>query len=108
MRQWIANPSKTIAVRMPDDSMHPVLPAGTIALVDRSVTDPHLLSGTIVAAQLEGTAMIRWLDISGRHLILRPNHPARDFPIIPVENHPNDPSPVIGQVVCSWNRFRGV
>ena len=26
-RQWLANPSQTIGVRMPDDAMHPILPA---------------------------------------------------------------------------------
>ena len=29
--------------------------------------------------------MIRWLEISGHHLILRPNQPSRDFPMIPVD-----------------------
>ncbi len=29
--------------------------------------------------------MIRWLDVSGRHVILRPNQNGKDFPLIPVE-----------------------
>ena len=29
--------------------------------------------------------MIRWLDISGRHVILRPNQTGKEFPLIPVE-----------------------
>ena len=30
--------------------------------------------------------MIRWLDVHGRHIILRPNHNVgREYPLIPVE-----------------------
>ena len=49
--------------------------------------------------------MIRWLEVSGRHMILRPNSPGGQFPMIPMELDGDGPSPVIGQVVCSWNRF---
>ena len=66
--------------------MHPILPAGSIVAVDRSVTDPLKLHGQIVAARPDnGVPMIRWLDVSGRHVILRPNQSGKDFPLIPVE-----------------------
>ena len=29
--------------------------------------------------------MIRWLEVSGRHVILRPNLQGREFPLVPVE-----------------------
>ena len=45
------------------------------------------------------------LDVSGRHLILRPNQPGREFPIIPVENDSKAHAPILGQVVWSWSRF---
>ena len=41
-RQWLPNPSSTIGVRMTDDAMHPILPAGSIVAIDRSIdrSDP--------------------------------------------------------------------
>jgi hypothetical protein len=56
--------------------------------------------------ELERSArMIRWLDVHGRHLILRPNHNVgRDYPLIPVElDSPG--TMIIGQVVWSRSRF---
>lgn len=109
-RQWIPHPRETIAVRLEDDSMHPILPAGSVAAVDRAVKDPERLQGRLVAVCIDRAPMIRWLEISGRHLILRPNQPSREFPILPFEwdndGRPQS-SPIIGQVVWSWSRFGG-
>jgi hypothetical protein len=104
-RQWLPNSAATIATRLTDEAMHPILPMGSIVAVDRSVTDPHKLHGQIVAARPEGVPMIRWLDLSGRHVILRPNQASRDFPLIPVDFDQADPRLIIGQVVWSWSRF---
>lgn len=104
-RQWLPNPSHTIAVRIVDDAMHPILTAGSIAAVDCSITDPRALHGRIVAAAPEGIPMIRWLEVSGHHVILRPNQASRDFPIVPVNLEEAGNSLVIGQVVWSWSRF---
>jgi hypothetical protein len=106
-RHWLPHPSQTIGTRLTDDSMHPILPAGSIVAIDRSITDPTRLHGQIVAAcpDADGTPMIRWLDVHGRHIILRPNHNAgREFPLIPVELDEQSPV-IIGQVVWSWSRF---
>jgi hypothetical protein len=105
-RHWLPNPSETIATRLSDDAMHPILPAGSIVAVDRSVTDPLRLHGQIVAARPGGVAMIRWLDVSGRHVILRPNqNNGREYPLIPIEYDRKGIPLVIGQVVWSWSRF---
>jgi SOS-response transcriptional repressor LexA len=104
-RQWLPNPQSTIGVRVVDDAMHPILPVGSIAAVDRSVTDPFRLHGRIVVAAPEGTPMIRWLEVSGRHVILRPNQQGRDYPLVPVELDESDRSFLLGQVVWSWSRF---
>lgn len=107
-RQWIPNVAETVAVQLEDDSMHPILPAGSVVAVDRSLRDPELLHGKLVAAAPDGQAMIRWLEISGRHMILRPNQPGRDFPMIPVDlGDPASKSLILGQVVWSWSRFTG-
>ena len=72
-RQWLPNPAETVGVRLTDDAMHPILPAGSIVAIDRSVARPPAAPG----ADRRGLSraampMIRWLDLSGRHLILRP------------------------------------
>ena len=85
--------------------MQPILPSGSIVAIDRSVNEPSRLHGRIVAACPDGVPMIRWLDISGRHLILRPNQPSREFPLIPVELDELPPTMLLGQVVWSWSRF---
>jgi hypothetical protein len=104
-RHWLPNPTETIGTRLTDDAMHPILPAGSIVAVDRSISDPQKLHGQIVAACPDRVPMIRWLDVSGRHVILRPNQNGRDFPLIPVEYDPREKQLVIGQVVWSWRRF---
>jgi hypothetical protein len=104
-RHWLLHPAQTIGTRLTDDAMHPILPAGSIVAIDRSVTDPVKLHGQIVAACPDGVPMIRWLDFHGRHIILRPNHNVgRDYPLIPVEFDSQAPV-IIGQVVWSWSRF---
>lgn len=104
-RQWLPNPSQTIGVRMIDDAMNPILPIGSVAAIDRSMTNPLLLHGRIVAARPEGVPIIRWLEVSGRHMILRPNQQAREFPLVPVDLEDPDSAPILGQVVWSWSRF---
>jgi hypothetical protein len=105
-RQWLPNPAETIATRLTDDAMHPILPAGSIVAIDRSITDPRKLHGQIVAARPGGVPMIRWLDLSGHHVILRPNQTSgREFPLIPVDFDEADSQLIIGQVVWSWSRF---
>ncbi len=104
-RQWLPNPSQTIGVRITDDAMHPILTTGSIAAIDRSLKDQAALHGRLVAACPEGKPMIRWLEVSGRHAILRPNRIDRDFPIVPIDLEEAGSSFLIGQVVWSWSRF---
>jgi len=49
--------------------------------------------------------LIRWLEISGKHLILRPNQPSSNHPLIPIEMSSIRDDLIIGQVVWSWSRF---
>ena len=104
-RQWLPNPGATVGVRLTDDAMYPILPSGSVVAIDRSKRDIPSLQGRMVAASPEGTPMIRWLDVSGRHLILRPNQPSREHPLVPVEINGHSLDLIIGQVVWSWSRF---
>ena len=104
-RAWLPHPRETVAVRLEDESMFPILPAGSVVAVDRSITDPQRLQGKMVAAKFDGSTMIRWLDLSGRHLIFRPNQVSRDHPLIPMELGDSIPNPILGQIVWSWSCF---
>jgi hypothetical protein len=104
-RDWVANPSQTVAARVPDEAMHPVIPGGSVVAIDRSQAGPVQLHGRIVAARLNGAPTIRWLEISGGFQVFRPNQPHRDFPMVPVPIDAGGPSPIIGKVVCSWNVY---
>ena len=90
-RHWLPNPSQTIGVRMIDDSMHPILPAGSIVAIDRSMTNP-IAPWPDRRRPSRREPMIRWLEVSGRHMILRPNQQSREFPLVPVEISRTAPS----------------
>ncbi len=104
-RQWLPRPRETLAARLPDEAMHPILPAGSIVAIDRTAREPQALQGRIVVAKAEGRVVVRWLELSGRHLILRPNQPGPEHSTVALEYDPGDGSPVIGHVVWSWSRF---
>lgn len=104
-RRWIAHPTQTVASRLEEDAMAPILPAGSILAVDRAVRDPARLAGRLVVACLNGQVMARRLELSGRHAIFRPNVPDRDHPIVPIELNVQVADLIVGQVVWSWCRF---
>ena len=107
-REWLPHPRETVAVRLDDDAMFPILPAGSVVAVDRSLTDPQRLQGKMVAAMPDVNPIIRWLDLSGRHLIFRPNQQSREHPLIPLEYDSSQPSTILGQVVWSWSCFNTI
>jgi hypothetical protein len=107
-RQWVAHPRDTVAARVEDDAMSPVLSSGSVVAIDRSMTDPRLLQGKIVVACPDEQPVIRWLDVSGRHLILRASNASLEYPLVPIEWNPENglaPGLLIGRVVWSWSRF---
>ncbi len=104
-RAWLPHPKDTIAVRLEDEAMFPILPSGSVVAVDRSITDPQRLQGKMVAASPNGLPLVRWLDLSGRHMIFRPNQTSRDHPLIPIELSDLGSNPILGQIVWSWSCF---
>ncbi len=104
-RQWLPNPAATVAARVQDDAMSPILPSGSVAAIDRSDVNPADLQGKIVAARKDGELLIRWLDLSGRHAILRPNNPGPSTPLVSVVLDEAPEDFIVGRVVWSWSRF---
>lgn len=105
-RTWIPHPGRTIAARIDDDAMAPILPSGSIVAIDDSIRDPMALSGRIVAARIDGRPAVRWLELTGKHVLLRPNRTERESPVIPLEPDGGSET-ILGQVVWSWSRFAG-
>ncbi len=108
-RHWLPNPGSTVAVKLEDDAMHPILPAGSIVAIDRSLRNPDHLEGRMVAVRLEDRVMIRWLEVSGRHLILKPNRNIPGVATLALEPRESEAeggsSAILGQVIWSWSRF---
>jgi len=105
-RGWLPNPAKTVAATLADDSMAPMLPEGSVVAIDRSITNAQALEGKIVAALIDGEVLIRWLDLGGRHFILRPNMPGAGYPMIPIDIGSLGRESILGHVVFAWSRFR--
>jgi hypothetical protein len=103
--EWLDHPDETVAVRSEDDAMHPVLPAGSLAVIDLTYHDPRALAGRIVAARPEGQPVLRWLDVSGRHVILRPNQPDRDHPVLAFQADGVGPELILGVVIAAYSHF---
>ena len=104
---WIPHPEHTVAARIEDDAMSPILVAGSVVAVDLSVREPSLLVGRMAVVRVQGRAIVRWLEESGRHVILRANTARAEFPLIPLELRGEGHDEVLGQVVWSMSRFAG-
>ena len=102
---WIPHPEATLAVRLDDDAMAPILPAGSAVAIDRTPIDPRGLSGRIAAARVGGRVVVRWAEKSGQHLILRPHQAGEAFPMHPLALLTEAPDTILGPVVWSWSRF---
>lgn len=104
-REWLPNVERTVAVRLVDDAMSPILPTGSIIAIDRTPTDLEDLHGRIAALRIEDRVVVRWVEVSARHLIARSNGSSRQYPPLALELDPATKSPIIGQVVWSWSKF---
>ena len=85
--------------------MSPILASGSMVAIDRVVRAPIQLHGRLVGACVEGQPMVRWLELSGKHLILRPNLPSQDHSSIPIGLDRPVLEEITGLVVWSWSSF---
>lgn len=81
-REWVPNPDHSVCVRVENEAMKPHLPESSVAVVDLSQNKPEMLhSRMVVALDSRNEPVIRWLEHSGEHLILRAE--VRNYPTIP-------------------------
>jgi len=106
-KKWIAHPESTVAIRLDDVEMEPLLPIGSILGVDRATRAPADLQGRLVVANDQGRPLVRLLEVGSRHLILKSSRSGRDSGMIPIPWTEGSPSPLLGQVVWSWTQFNG-
>jgi len=90
----------TRCLRVRGDSMHPILPDGSICAVDLAQRDPQVLLKKIVAARVDDGVTIKWLQLAKDVLVLRPENREHDTIVL----HPgeDDENPIIGQVTWWW------
>ena len=65
-RSWIPEPGRTVAARIDDDAMAPVLAIGSVVAVDLGVREPALLTGRMAAVRVRGQAIVRRSSRTGR------------------------------------------
>lgn len=92
------------AVRIKGDSMAPLLPDGSIAVINHSLTDTNRLRRRIIAARIPDTdppeVTIKYLDWSEGYFNLMPHNPK--YPPIPIpKNHPAVENLIIGTIILS-------
>jgi len=92
--------------------MYPILPGGARSWPSIARRRPPVAPGADGRGLPDDQPMIRWLELSGRHMILRPNQPSREHPLIPVELNEESQDMIIGQVsgrgVGSASSYRGL
>ncbi len=105
-REWLPHPNQTVAIQISDDSMHPVLPIGSIVAVDSVQTDLDQLNGKLIAYRPDEQSepMIRWLNLRDQVLILDCHISSRTEPTV-VRRSLLRPEQLMGRVVWSWSVF---
>jgi hypothetical protein len=81
-RDWVPNPDHSVCIRVDNEAMKPLLPESSVAVVDLSQNKPESLhTRMVIALDNKNEPVIRWLEHSGEHLILRAE--VRHYPTIP-------------------------
>jgi hypothetical protein len=97
-REWVPNPDHSVCVRVENEAMKPHLPESSVAVVDLSQNKPETLhSRMVVALDSRNDPVIRWLEHSGEHLILRAE--VRNYPTIPY-TIPESQGRILGSIVA--------
>ena len=100
-------PRRYAAVRLDDDSMAPLLPDGSVVVLDREQTEPRQVADTICAARTysPGEVVIRWLRVvEGAYFLASEN---KRFGALEVDLE-ELPDPIIGQVCAAFLPGKGL
>lgn len=79
-QHWFLGASQLIAVKAKGESMSPLVPNGSIVVVDTSRQDPEALVGCIVAIREPNGITLKWLQRDGETYILVPEHASAEQP----------------------------
>ncbi|MBI5787450.1 MAG: helix-turn-helix domain-containing protein [Candidatus Schekmanbacteria bacterium] len=91
---WVAKNSR---------SMYPIINPGTLVCIDSQQKDPEALEGKIVVLRdSEGGCTIRYLRLSGKHIVGVPENIREYNPLlIPV----SEKNPIVGRIVWYWSKL---
>jgi phage repressor protein C with HTH and peptisase S24 domain len=87
-----------VAVRVRGNSMDPVLPEGSVAVVDRG--DRRVVRGGAYVVRLDGGVTVKYVRRDGADLVLVPENREHLQARIPAREGEADP--IVGRVVWSW------
>lgn len=106
-KSWITKPDSSVCVIVPNNAMAPVVAKSGVILVDLSAKDPTRLNkNLVIALDNRNEPVIRWFELSGESLILRPEQNARHYPVI-AYNVKEAAGRILGLVLASFARFPG-
>ncbi len=97
----LAKKKNLVAVRVKGDSMTPVIPDGSIVILDRD--DRRIRPRSAYAIREEEGVTVKYLEREGEELVLIPENRAHRERRITIRN--GDPDPIIGRVVWLWREW---
>lgn len=100
---WVYGPllgkrKNLVAVRIKGNSMSPVLPDGSVAVVDRD--DRRVVRGGLYVIRLDGGVTVKYVSRDGADLVLVPENREHHEQRVTVREGEADP--IVGRVVWSW------
>lgn len=87
-----------VAVRVKGNSMDPVLPDGSVAVVDRD--DRRIVRGGVYVVRLDGGCTVKYLIREGNELVLV--HESREHRELRLQIREGEAYPIVGRVIWSW------
>jgi hypothetical protein len=76
--EWLAACRESRCVRVNGDAMAPLLADGAYVAFSAEDEPPHALDGSLVVAWVDHRPCVRWLEITGRYALLRPENPSEE------------------------------
>jgi SOS-response transcriptional repressor LexA len=98
--KWVPCPTNSLCLRVNSHAMSTLIPNQSVVVVDLNQTNPLTLNGKVVVGlDQKNQAVIRRLEHSGDHVILRAERSGREFPMI-TYTLKDSQTRIIGEVVA--------